>query len=367
MTRPSGENPTPRPRYVGRATCDSPPNRFEKQHVVDDFEHVPSDAQDPLRPKRVATQTLVDESRQVITQNDSPDVGFSHSVNPYRGCEHGCAYCYARVTHEYLGMNAGLDFDSKIVVKYDVAKLLRKELAHPRWAGETIVMSGATDPYQPLERRLRLTRQCLEVMLEARQRVGIITKNALVARDLELLKALAAENLVQVNMSITSLDPELIRGMEPRTSRPQCRLKAIQRLSEEGVPVRVMVAPIIPGLNDEEMPAILKAAADAGARSASYIVLRLPQSVGPVFESWLRERHPLAAERILGRIRGVRSGNLSDPRFHQRMRGQGPYAEQIAQAFRVFARSYGLDQPLPPLDGSKFRPPTAPGAQQMLF
>ncbi len=351
---------------IGRASGVNPPNRFERVRTEDDFEQL--DAAEPMPDaRRLPTAFLPNETRRLITENDSPDVPFRYSINPYRGCEHGCAYCYARPGHETLGMNAGLDFESRILVKYDAPERLRAELAADDWTGETITLSGVTDCYQPAERKFRLTRGCLEVMLESRQPVGIITKNVLVSRDLDLLGPLAEQNLVHVYLSITTLDDELARTMEPRTATPQARLRAIRELSSAGVAVGVMTAPIIPGLNDCEIPAILEAAKEAGARSAGYVLLRLPYAVRPIFEDWLRRNYPEKADRVLALIRSTRDGKLNNYQFGSRMRGQGPYAEQIAQTLKVFKKKYGLDQPMPPLDCTKFFPPRPRSGQMRLF
>lgn len=351
---------------VGRGAPLAPPNRFESTRLVDDFEQL-DDADEALDSRRVPTVYLDDNSKTIIRENDSPDIPFRFSINPYRGCEHGCAYCYARPGHETLGMNAGLDFETKILVKRNAAALLRQELNRPSWPAETIAISGVTDCYQPIERKLRLTRECLEVLAEARQPCGIVTKNALVTRDLDLLAPMAAARTAHVAISVTTLDHELARKLEPRTSNPAARLRAIEQLSAAGVPVRVMVAPIIPGLNDQEMPAILKAARDAGAGAASYVLLRLPYAVRPIFEDWLARHAPLARPRIEALIRESRGGRMNDGRFNSRMRGEGAYAEQINQTFKVFAKKYGLDGPLLPLDGANFRPPVLDGAQRRLF
>lgn len=350
----------------GRAAGDNPANRFEAVHPVADFEQLEVD-DELLEPGNPATQFLPDASQSIIAENDSPDVGFRYSINAYRGCEHGCAYCYARPSHEMLGMGAGLDFETKILVKHEAPRLLRAALCKPGWAGEVIVMSGVTDCYQPAERRFRLTRGLLEVMLEARQPVGIITKNALVLRDLDLLTQLAELRLVQVNVSVTTLDAELARSMEPRTSSPAARLQAIAKLSQAGVPTRVMVAPVVPGLTDHEMPQILTAARGAGARSAGYVMLRLPWSVLPVFDGWLASSYPDKQSRVQALIRGVRGGKMYDSTWHTRGRGQGPYAKQVANTFEVFTRKLGLDQPLAELDSSQFRPPRAASGQMSLF
>ncbi len=332
------------PTAVGRGAGVSPPNRFESVRAEEDLEQLEL-AEEMPDSRRVPTHFLPDETRRIIAENSSPDVPFRYSINPYRGCEHGCAYCYARPGHETLGMNAGLDFETRILVKHDAPQLLRKELAADGWSGEPITLSGVTDCYQPAERRFRLTRGCLEVMLEAHQPLGIITKNALVTRDLDLLAPLAAENLVHVYVSVTTLDAELARVLEPRTATPHARLRAIRELTDAGVPVGVMTAPIIPGLNDQEMPAILRAAREAGARSAGYVLLRLPFAVRPIFEDWLTRHLPDKADRVRSLIATTRNGRMNDARFGSRMRGQGEYAEQIARAFKVFRGSTRARRP----------------------
>jgi DNA repair photolyase len=294
-------------------------------------------------------------------------VPFRYSLNPYRGCEHGCAYCYARPTHEYLGLNAGLDFESKIFVKHRAPELFREFLARDRWQSELIAMSGVTDCYQPAERRFRLTRACLEVALEARQPIGIITKNALVLRDLKLLIELARLNLVHVHLSVTSLDEDLARTMEPRTSRPAARLRAIESLAAAGVPASAMLAPVVPGLNDKEVPALLAAVAKAGAIKAGYTLVRLPLAVAPIFTDWLARTQPTRAARVEGLIRATRGGKLNSSQFGERMRGSGQIAEQIDQTFCVFARKYNLDGTMPALDYSRFRPPPPISGQLRLF
>ncbi|HMO86662.1 MAG TPA: PA0069 family radical SAM protein, partial [Lacipirellulaceae bacterium] len=274
---------------------------------------------------------------------------------------------YARPGHEYLGFTAGLDFETKVLVKRDAPRLLRAFLARPQWTAEMIAFSGVTDCYQPIERELQLTRGCLAVAAECRQPVGIITKNALVARDRDLLAELAAHGAARVAVSVTTLDPALARDREPRTSSPAARLRAIAELTAAGIPTEVMTAPIIPGLNDHEIPAILQAAREAGAVGAGYVLLRLPGPVGEVFVDWLRRRRPDQAAKVESFIRGTRQGRLTDPRFGSRQRGEGPHAEQIAQTFRVFAARYGLDRRPPPLSSASFRPPLAPGGQLSLF
>src|SRR5450755_4251326 len=327
----------------GRGASWSPANRFEKLHVdLTDIDVVDPIAASEERPRR-ATEYLRDDTKSIITRNNSPDVGFETSLNPYRGCEHGCIYCYSRPTHEYLGFSAGLDFESRIMVKMDAARLLEAELSSPKWEPQTLVMSGVTDPYQPVERRLEITRGCLRVLAKFRNPVAIITKNRLVTRDIDLLGELAANHAAAVNVSVTSLDPNLQRILEPRTSSPTARLEAIAQLRSAGIPVGVMTAPIIPGLTDHEIPAILKAAAEAGAQFAGYTVVRLPWAVAPLFEHWLDEHFPDRKEKILGRIRHLRGGEkLNGTQFHARMRGDGIFAEQIGRMFEVGCRRAGM-------------------------
>ncbi|MBI3608214.1 MAG: PA0069 family radical SAM protein [Nitrospirae bacterium] len=338
-------------RIRGRGTAENPKNRFE--HVERVSEPVEGDDEQPLP----TTQFLPDASKSIIATNDSPDVGFDAGVNPYRGCEHGCAYCYARPTHEYLGFSAGLDFETKIMVKYDAPELLRRELSSPRWQPRVIAMSGVTDCYQPIERKLRLTRRCIEVLAEFRNPVVIITKNALVARDADVLASLAGYHAAAVFLSITTLDADLCGVLEPRTSRPTKRLAAIAALAKAGVPVGVNVAPVIPGLNDSEIPRIVQAAADAGATSAGFVPLRLPYAVAPLFEAWLERHRPGMKDKVLHRIREIRGGRLNDPNFGARMSGSGPFAEQILALFTVACRRAGLAPGWPELSTRGFRRP----------
>lgn len=344
--------------HRGRGAVVSPGNRFEKGAYAPDPEIEPEPSVAP------ATELIPDRTRQIIAKNDSPDVGFARSVNPYRGCEHGCVYCFARPTHEYLGYSAGIDFETKILVKHDAPELLRRELASPRWQPQVVAMSGVTDPYQPVERKLELTRGCLRVLAEFRNPVTIITKNALVARDADYLSELAAVGAASVNLSITSLQSELARTMEPRTSMPQRRLEAVRALSAAGVPVGVMVAPVIPAINDHEVPAILEAAAAAGAVSAGYVVLRLPWSLKEMFEAWLEEHFPDRAAKVMSKIREMRDGELYQSNWRERQIGKGAWAEQIGAMFKVSARRYGLDRPRAELSTASFRRPTP---QQSLF
>ncbi len=354
---PGGARP---PGYRGRGSASNPKNRFEALEVLPDPAAREEDDPGPL------TRILRDTTRTIIATNDSPDVGFDASVNPYRGCEHGCVYCYARPFHEYLGFSAGLDFETRILAKPDAAALLRKALSRPSWEPRVIALSGVTDAYQPAERRLRITRGCLEVLAEFRNPVAIITKNHLVTRDADLLADLAAVDAAAVNLSITSLRPELQRVMEPRASTPARRLAAVEALAKAGVPVGVMVAPVIPGLTDTEMPAILQAAASAGAQWAGTIALRLPHGVKDLFEDWLERNFPDRKERVLNRIREIRGGQLNESAFGKRMRGEGEYADQMRALFEAARKKAGLDGPRPVLSTAAFHVP-AKGGQLGLF
>ena len=347
------------PVIRGRGAAENPPNRFEPLSL--DREGW-TDPDDPL-PR---TAFLRDVSRSILVRNESPDVGFEVSVNPYRGCEHGCIYCYARPYHEYLGFSCGLDFETKVLVKEDAPELLRAALSSARWTPQVIVLSGVTDPYQPVERRLRITRGCLEVLADFRNPVAVITKNHLVTRDVDLLARLAEHGAAAVTLSITTLDTDLQRAMEPRACTPARRLLAIRTLADAGVPVGVNIAPVIPGLTDHEIPRILAAAAEAGATRAGFIMLRLPYAVKELFETWLAQHYPERKGKVLGRVREVRGGRLNDPRFGTRMRGEGPYARQIAHLFRVTRRKLGLDRDRRPLSTVAFRRPDE-SAQLGLF
>lgn len=339
----------------GRGAASNPANRFEKTS------YQRSEWDEPEDPS-AQTIFLRDEARSIINYNDSPDVGFSASINPYRGCEHGCIYCYARPNHEYLGFSAGLDFETKILVKEDAPELLRRELASPRWEPQVIAISGVTDAYQPIERRLQLTRRCLEVLVEFRNPVVIITKSELVTRDIDLLSQLVRFDGILVFLSVTSLDSELARELEPRASQPGRRLAAIESLARAGVPVGTLVAPVIPGLTDHEIPAILSTVAKAGAIAAGYVPLRLPYGVAPLFEEWLALHRPLQKEKILNRIRDIRGGRLNDPNFRTRMQGSGAYAQHISELFEVSCRKLGLNSQRPTLSAKAF---CRPGPAQL--
>ncbi len=329
----------------GRGAATNPQSRFEKLAVISEV----------APPDRVPTQFLRDDSRSIIARNESPDVPFDASINPYRGCEHGCIYCYARSYHEYLGFSAGLDFETRILVKEDAPELLRRELGSPRWRPQVLGISGATDPYQPVERKLELTRRCLEALAHYRNPVSIVTKNALVTRDTDLLAELARFDAASVALSIPTLNGDLVRVMEPRTSHPRERLRAIGQLTAQGIPCGVMVAPVIPGLTDHEIPAVVEAAADAGAVFSIWLMLKLPGAVSGLFQNWLQQHFPDAQDKVLNRIRALRGGQLSDSRFGRRMRGEGVFSDQIEALFDSACKQHGLDGPGPALSISSFR------------
>lgn len=334
-----------------RGALGNPANRFESLHLEVDADWNPEE--DPL-PR---TQFLKDHSASIISRNDSPDIPFEASVNPYRGCEHGCIYCYARPTHEYLGFSAGVDFESKIMVKENAPQLLRAELSSPKWQPQIVVMSGVTDCYQPVERKLKITRGCLEVFAEFRNPVAIITKNFLVTRDVDVLAELAKHNAATVCLSITTLDANLRRVMEPRTSPATARLAAIRKLSEAGIPVSVNVAPIIPGLNDHEIPAILQAAAEAGATGAGFVILRLPYANTELFVQWLETHYPDRKDKVLHQLCAMRGGKLNNSDWGSRMKGEGIFAQQIKRIFDVARRKAGIKNDQPPLSTDAFRRP----------
>jgi DNA repair photolyase len=343
---------------------DNPPNRFEKIHLEPDADWNPDDDFGG-RPQEPHTQFLVDHSASAIAYNKSPDIPFDASLNPYRGCEHGCIYCYARPTHEFLGFSSGLDFETKIMVKTKLPELLRAELSSPKWQPQTIVMSGVTDCYQPVERKLKLTRRCLEVLLEFRNPIAIITKNHLVTRDIDLLSELAGFKCASVCVSVTTLNGDLRNVMEPRTSPPQARLNTIRKLAEAKIPVSVNVAPIIPGLTDHEMPKILQAAREAGATAAGFTVVRLPYANVELFENWLQTHFPDRKEKVLNRLRAMHGGKLYQADWGSRFHGEGIFAEQIAQMFHVAKRKAGFTEDFAELSTQHFR--RAGGLQLSLF
>lgn len=356
------KNPPPR----GRGSTTNPTGRFERLGYDDaDLDVVQPDEFADEAPAHPRTEFFRDASASIIAQNRSPDVGFEASINPYRGCEHGCVYCYARPTHEFLGLSAGLDFETKIFVKENAPELLREKLTSRSWKPTPLALSGVTDPYQPVERRLQLTRRCIEVLAEFRNPVIVITKNHLVTRDVDLLASLAEHQAASVYVSVTTLDAALARTMEPRTSSPERRLDAIATLARAGIPTGVLVAPIVPALTDSEIPGILERAAEAGARYAGYVVLRLPHGVKSIFEEWLDAHYPDRKGKVLARVRALRDGKLYQAGFGERMRGTGIFAEQIAALFEASRRKYGLSSRGPAPSTAAFRRPGP--AQQTLF
>ncbi len=356
----------------GRGATLNPPGRFERlrrEPAAEEWldQGWSEDGGTEYIPPPLRTEVAVDAAKHVITYNQSPDIGFDRSINPYRGCEHGCVYCFARPTHSYYGLSPGLDFETKLFAKPDAAAALENELAHPRYACRPIAMGTNTDPYQPVERGYRITRSLLEVLARHDHPLTIVTKSALILRDLDILAPMAAKGLVRVAVSVTTLDRELARRMEPRAAAPARRLIAIKQLAEAGVPTGVMVAPIIPALNDHEIEAILEAAKAAGARGAAFVMLRLPHELKELVTDWLHVHAPLKAERVLSLVREMRGGKLNDAEFGTRMRGQGNYAAMIRQRFVIAARRLGLERDMPAPDTTKFRPPLPRNRQLSLF
>lgn len=337
----------------GRGAVTNPPNRFERLVYESDPDSEPDDS----TPR---TMYYRDPTRTILAKNDSPDVGFERSINPYRGCEHGCVYCFARPSHEYLGFSAGLDFETRILVKDNAPALLREELSAPSWKPQAVAISGVTDPYQPIERKLEITRGCLGVLTEFRNPFFILTKNALVTRDADILAEAAAHDAAAVFFSVTTLDGELARIMEPRTSQPALKLEAIRTLTAAGVPTGVMVGPVIPGLTDHEIPAIIAAATAAGAQYAGYVMLRLPWAVAGIFEAWLDEHFPDRKEKVLNRVREMRDGKMYDSRWKIRQRGEGIFADQVKTLFTIAARKAGIEGRSPELSVAAFRKPRGP-------
>jgi DNA repair photolyase len=342
----------------GRGAADNPRGRFEKlERDRDEDDHVAP------HPQTVIT---LQQARSIISRNDSPDLPFNQSINPYQGCEHGCIYCYARPSHAYLGLSPGLDFETKMFAKENAAELLRKEFTDPGYRCELISLGANTDPYQPAERKQRITRSILEVLWEFRHPVGIVTKGSLIERDLDLLEPMAAEGLVQVFVSIGTLDAEIARTLEPRAAAPYRRVETVRRLSARGVPCGVFVAPVIPFLNDKDMEAVLEAVAAAGAQSAGFTLLRLPWEVKDLFKGWLEQHVPLKAAHIMARIRDMRGGRENDPEFGSRMKGEGRYAELLRARFEVACRRLKLNADKRyRVETGKFRRP--PAAQGSLF
>lgn len=342
----------------GRGTALNPPNRFERIHVAPDPE---TNEPDQPPPK---TEYFWEDTKSIISWNDSPDLYFNAAINPYRGCEHGCVYCYARPFHEYLGYSAGLDFETKIHVKRNAAELLRREMMKPSWQPQVISISGVTDPYQPIEAKLRVTRSLLEVLAEFRNPVGVITKNAMITRDIDLLAGLAEHGAAGVAVSITTLREEVARVLEPRTSTIEKRFDAVRQLVRAGVPVTVMLAPIIPGLTDEDIPGLVARAAQAGASRVALLPVRLPGAVGPIFEQWLGQHFPGHRDKVLKRIRETRGGELNDGRFKSRMTGQGKRADHLHELFQVAVRMHNLNTERMEWNVQAFR---RPGATRELF
>jgi DNA repair photolyase len=348
----------------GRGARSNATGRFEAQQreAFDDGWTL----KDP-EPAQLETTVSAEKAKVIITRNDSPDVGFSASINPYRGCEHGCIYCYARPAHAYMGLSPGLDFESRLFFKPEAARLLEKELSKPSYRPELIHIGGNTDPYQPQERKLRTTRGVVEVLVRFRHPFSVITKSALIVRDLDLLAEAAAMGLTRVAISVTSLDRRLARSMEPRAATPEKRIDAIRQLTRAGVPVTVMFAPCIPGLNDHEMEAVLERAAGAGASGAGYVALRLPREIKDLFREWLESDHPDRARRVMSLVRQMRGGKDYDTRWGERMRGEGPIGDLMATRFKAARKRYGIDGEWGSLDLSKFRVPPRAGDQIDLF
>jgi DNA repair photolyase len=348
----------------GRGTALRPPGRFESRNTlrVDDGW---GGAEEELPAFK--TTVTAETARSIISRNQSPDISFDQSINPYKGCEHGCIYCYARPSHAYLNLSPGLDFESKLFYKANAAELLEQELRKPGYKGSTIALGANTDPYQPIERRLEVTRSILQVLARFRHPVGIITKGAMIERDLDLLIDLARDGLVGVGITLTTLDPELKRTLEPRASSPQARLRVMRKLSAAGIPVRVMFSPVIPCINDAELERVLEAAAQAGASTASYVLLRLPYELKELFREWLETHMPLKAAHVMSLIQQSRGGKDNDAQFGSRMRGTGQFAELIAQRFVLARRRYGLERHREPFNPAVFRVPPAVGDQLGLF
>lgn len=343
-----------RPTTKGRGAVLTPHPRYQDVSR-DDFDDGWSDAEEP--PPRLLTTVTDEHAKTIISRNQSPDIPFEQSLNPYRGCEHGCVYCYARPSHAYLDLSPGIDFESRLFAKVNAAEVLRKELGAPSYRCSPIAVGANTDAYQPIERRLKITRGVLEVLAATQHPLTIVTKSALIERDLDLLAPMAAQSLVEVFVSLTTLDHDLARRMEPRATAPRRRLETIRRLASAGIPVGVMFAPVIAGLNEHELESVAAAATAAGATSAAYVVLRLPQELSPMFQAWVKQHYPLRAAKIMSLMRAQRGGKDYDSDFSQRMKGSGPFAQLIARRFAQACRRAGLNQSRPNLDLTKFMPP----------
>jgi len=347
----------------GRGAISNTAHRFEsldRQPVDDGWARDDAD----LSPQD--TQVIEQPARSALTRNDSPDIPFDRSVNPYQGCEHGCIYCYARPSHAYHGLSPGLDFETKIIARPNIAERLREELAKPGYQPAPVTLGANTDPWQPMERRLGITRQVLEVLAESRHPLTLVTKSSLVERDLDLLADMARDGLVHAAVSICTLDAELARRLEPRAASPARRLKTLERLSEAGIPCAVLTAPIIPGLTDPDLEKVMAAARDAGAKTAGYVLLRLPHELKQVFQDWLEAHHPMKAGHVMSLVRQMREGRENNSEFGLRQRGSGVFADLLARRVAVARKQLGLDQTLPPLDCEKFKPPSL-GGQLNLF
>ena len=352
------------PPPAGRAARSNASGRFEPlaREAIDD-----GWGEGDPEPEQIKTHVTIETPRTIISRNASPDVGFDRSINPYRGCEHGCIYCFARPTHAYMGLSPGIDFETRLFAKPSAARLLEAELAKPGYQARPIAMGTNTDPYQPIERRYQTTRQILEVLLRVRHPVTIVTKSNLVVRDIDILAEMARLNLARVALSVTTLDRNLARSMEPRAPTPERRIAAIRALGAAGVPVAVMVAPVVPGLTDHEMETILERAAEAGATMGAYILLRLPLEIKDLIREWLEANAPGHAKRVISLIRSMRGGQDYDAGFGTRMKGEGPYAQMLAKRFALAAARLGFDRPRPPLDVSLFVPPRRSSPQLNLF
>lgn len=353
-------------RVVGRGATDNAAGRHERHVRVFDSDGWEPRAQDEDTPV-LRTDIRAELPRRIITYNRSPDLPFDRSINPYRGCEHGCVYCFARPSHAWLGLSPGLDFETRLVARPEAPRVLVQELRSRSYKVAPIAIGTNTDPYQPIEKEQRITRACLEVLADCGHPVAIVTRGTLIERDIDILSVMAARGLVRVGVSVTTLDAGLARRMEPRAPSPKRRLATISRLSAAGIPVRIMAAPMVPGLSDHELEAILQAGGQAGAQAATWIMLRLPLEVAPMFRHWLEAQYPDRAARVMGLVREMHGGRDYDPAWGRRMRGTGPYAQMVAQRFRVAARRLGLDRPQPELRCDLFRPPERPGDQLTLF
>jgi DNA repair photolyase len=350
-------------RLPGRAAGSNHAGRFERHRVEAVDDGWASDAELPV----LRTQTTMEVPRSMISYNSSPDLPFDRSINPYRGCEHGCVYCFARPSHAYLGLSPGLDFETKLIARPDAPEVLRRELSAKSYKVAPIAIGTNTDPYQPIEKEHEIMRACLQVLSDAGHPVAIVTKGALIERDIDILSDMARRGLVRVGISVTTLDAKLSRLMEPRAPAPKRRLKMIERLARAGIPVRIMASPMIPALTDPELEASLEAGREAGARHASWIMLRLPAEVSPLVQEWLAEHYPDRAGRIMARLREMHGGKEYDASWHKRMRGEGPYADMVAQRFAVAIKRMGLGTSAPPMRCDLFRAPVMPGAQMSLF